>query len=136
MLFQRKLISTDSNIEFEPGDNTIRVESMTNNFWDKSFDTGVNIDDGKFHHYALVFSDTDSRLYVDGNLSDTEAENTDTLDFRYRLFGGYGNTTWTYGECPTGVMDEVRIYSKALTVAQIQQLYAEGLEDHQMLANK
>jgi prepilin-type N-terminal cleavage/methylation domain-containing protein len=136
MLFQRELVSTNSNIEFAPSNNTIHVEGIVNNIWQKEFDTGIDIDDGRFHHYALVFSGADSRLYVDGSLSDIKSENTDIPDFRYRFFGGYGNTTWPYGESPTGVMDDVRIYSKALSTAQIQQLYAEGLANNPKFAQQ
>ena len=124
MLFQQSLNSSSSNIEFRPSDNTINVESCTNNFWDKSFATGIDIDDGEWHHYCFVFSNTNSKLYVDKVLADTQTENTDTEDFIYRLFGGYGNTDYTYGECPTGVMDEIRIWNNyTLTSNEVDELY-------------
>jgi len=126
MLFQRVIESDSSNIEFGPSDNTIRVESRTNNYWDKRFATGIDIDDGDWHHYVLVFSSTDSKLYVDGSLADTHTENDDASDFLYRLFGGYGNTTYTYGECPTGDLDEIGIWGRVLLDTEVLEIHNNG----------
>jgi len=42
----------------------------------------------------------------------------------------------SYHERFGGFIDDVRIYSEAYTQAQIEQLYAEGLQTHQNLAKK
>ena len=123
MLFQRDNGSNSGNIEFRPSDNTILCESRSNNYWNNKFATGIDIDDGEWHHYCFVFSSSNSKLYVDGDLTDTQSENTDASDFKYFVFGGYGKITYTYGECPTGVMDEVRVYSRILTSTEIEDLY-------------
>ena len=126
MLFQREINGTDTNIEFNPSDNKIYFESRTNNFYDKSFDTGKDIDDGNWHHYGLVFSGNGTYLYTDGNLSATQEQNTDGANFIYRIIGGYGNTTYAYGECPTGTMDDVRIYDKPLPENEVKFIYNNG----------
>ena len=126
MLFQQYNNSTSGNIELRPSDNTLGVESRSNNFWDEHLVTGIDVDDGEWHHYCLVFSPSDTRLYVDGVLSDTTTSNTDTQDFRYRVLGGHGNTTYTYGQAPHGDMDDVRIYKAELTSTQVSKIYNSG----------
>lgn len=128
MLFIQALNSASGTIEFKPSDNTISVESTSNNVWDKSFSTGIDIDDGEWHHYCIVFSATDTKLYVDKVLSDTQTANSDTLSyFRYRNIGGYGNTSFTYGEMPTGVVADVRIINDISDELEVEALYNEGL---------
>jgi hypothetical protein len=127
MLFQQSIGSSSSNIELSPSGNTLSVESRTNNYWDKVFSTGIDVDDGEWHLYTLVFSSTDSKLYVDGSLADTETENDDSADFRYRYIGGYGNTTYTYGQNPTGAFDEVAIFDTALSSDEVARIYNSGV---------
>lgn len=122
MLFQHELSSSNSNIEFEPNGNTLRVESKTNNFWDKTFSTGIDIDDGEWHNYIFTFG-SDSRLYVDGILADTETENTDSEQFEYRYIGGYGTHNFSYGHTPKGDFDDIRIYDRQLGYDEVQSLY-------------
>ncbi len=118
--------TTSGYVSIKPSINAIIVESKTNNLWQHSFATGINVDDGVWHHYCVVFSPTDTRLYTDGVLSDTYTENIDTALFKYGVIGGYGNTTYTYGETPNGDLDDIRIYDSAITDFDVHSIYNFG----------
>ena len=124
----QEIDNTSGSIELRPASNELNIESVTNNHWDECLDTDIDIDDGEWHHYCIVFSDTDTKLYVDNNLPHTETANSDPLGyFRYNIIGGYGNTEYTYGECPTGVMGDFRVYEdKQLDATEVNALYNEG----------
>jgi prepilin-type N-terminal cleavage/methylation domain-containing protein len=85
--------------------------------------------DNKWHHVAVT-SDYDgySRIYVDGALKGSSnttftAPISNSIDL---TIGSYTNGTNPF----LGLIDEVRIYSAALTSAEIQKLYAEGAASH------
>jgi hypothetical protein len=81
------------------------------------------VDDGQWHHVALVFSGTDvtdAELYVDGILDGTgsilaEPVNTDvTAGINMRISRGVNNRYWD------GIIDEVRVWSAALNASELQ----------------
>ncbi len=91
----------------------------------------------QWHHVAGVF-DTSSRgleLWLDGNLvrkrTDVVGLTLDTNTSLTRI-GAYSGS-----EPPSsffdGLIDEVRIYATALSSAEIQKHYAEGLGKHQLV---
>ena len=100
------------------GDGTIRVE-VNGGF--KYGTTQVN--DGNWHHVACTFNGTnvtDVLFYVDGQLESTggsqsTAVNTDTTDgINLRVSRGVNNRYFD------GVIDEVRLWSSALSASEIQ----------------
>ncbi|MFW5794712.1 MAG: LamG-like jellyroll fold domain-containing protein, partial [Bacillota bacterium] len=123
-LFQKTLYSYAGRITLKE-DGKIHVESFTNNKWQSDFDTGINPQDGEFHHYSFVFSDTDTKLYVDGELADTQSANDDPDSdiFRYRLFGGSGQEISNYGNGATGTFDDIRIYNKTVSETEVKSIY-------------
>ncbi|MCK5023096.1 MAG: prepilin-type N-terminal cleavage/methylation domain-containing protein [Candidatus Aenigmarchaeota archaeon] len=69
------------------------------------------------------------KLYIDGQLRSEGAVLPGHINFNVN--------TLRIGEAAMPVIiDNVRIYNKAATLAQIQKHYAEGLLDHQTLASK
>jgi len=86
---------------------------------------------GNWYHLVGVYDGTNSWLYINGvatggglagvNPGDTAAQH---------LRIGRGGTYFH------GLIDEVQIYSQALSTSKIQQLYAEGLERHKDLVTK
>ena len=66
-------------------------------------------------HAALTYDGTTLRLYVDGTLADSAAGVHGTSN-NALLFGRWSSNT----EFWNGLIDEVRIYSRALSVAEIQ----------------
>ncbi|MBN1456660.1 MAG: LamG domain-containing protein, partial [Sedimentisphaerales bacterium] len=90
-----------------------------------------DIRDNKWHHVAAVYeydgspSSLDIKLYVDGAeeiYSHTKWENLNTTLDRDVVIGA---TWWagTVGGFTQGLLDEVRIYDRALTPAEIVDLY-------------
>jgi hypothetical protein len=86
-----------------------------------------NINDGAWHFIAATFDGFTQRLYVDGKL---EAAGTNTnavwADNHHVCIGGFcdpgGNSFLTFG----GLIDEVEIFNRALTQAEIQSIYYAG----------
>jgi Concanavalin A-like lectin/glucanases superfamily len=87
-------------------------------------DNGV-IADGKFHHFVFVSrSANDQELFVDGiNIATTLAANKTLPATLTGVTIGAWNPT---GQYYTGALDDVRIYNRALSAQEVQQLYALG----------
>jgi hypothetical protein len=73
---------------------------------------------GRWHHVAATYDGTTRRIYLDGALvgSDTPAANSHAVPSTASLRLGLTSTS----EYFPGALDEVRVYSAALTVAQVQ----------------
>ena len=80
------------------------------------------VDDGQWHHVAVVFNGsniTSAQFYVDGNLEGTGGSqgatvNTNTTTgINMRVSRGVNDRLWT------GIIDEVRVWSAALTPADL-----------------
>jgi hypothetical protein len=98
-----------------------------NHTWDgQSGIGGGTVNDGTWHHVAFVVDETGARLYLDGasiaqrgwtgKQGPTAA--TDPLSI-----GRYPGDRTLFG----GAIDDVRIYSRALSPPEIQELYQAGL---------
>jgi hypothetical protein len=80
----------------------------------------VNVNDGQWHHVVGVYDGTRSCLYIDGSL-DTSAQATGRIsdDDEPVLIGDnsqYGNRFWD------GLIDDVRVYGRALPESQVKAL--------------
>jgi hypothetical protein len=92
-----------------------------------SYYSTSRIDDGNWHHIVFVANgNTDSKLYVDGILENSSSTNVGTLSLDgsswTKKIGGEGT-----GEDFVGTIDEVAVYSEALTSTQIARNYATGI---------
>ena len=92
-----------------------------------SYYSTTRIDDGNWHHIVFVANgNTDSKLYVDGILENSSATNVGTISLDgsswTKKIGGEGA-----GEDFVGTIDEVAVYSEALTSTQIARNYATGI---------
>lgn len=94
-----------------------------------------NLYDNTFHHLCLALDATRRYVYVDGSLRMTQA------------IAWSGNTRWPTASTAighdrnsisnskfNGIIDDVRLFTRSVTSAQVQQLYAEGLRSHPSLA--
>jgi serine/threonine protein kinase len=85
----------------------------------------MDVNDGKWHHVAGVYDGTEIHLYVDGVLDKDEFEKAsrliNTSNFHV-LIGENGEDTGRHYW--NGLIDDVRIYSYALSEAEIKILYA------------
>ena len=84
--------------------------------------SGANLQINKWYHIAAVFDDTANtfKIYVNGvqKLSESETR-VETSSNGIPLV--IGKTFW--GEYWNGKLDEVRVYNKALSASEVQQLY-------------
>ncbi len=82
-----------------------------------------SINDGNWHHLIVTWDGSDTSVWMDGIYSGGEGA-TGIMDLSGNLIagegGGVGGNDWN------GKIYEVRIYSEALSSAQIQKLYAQG----------
>ena len=79
----------------------------------------VNIADGQWHHLAHVYGDTvgGQRLYVDGLLQAQGTKAQSDFDWQERIhFGWSVDASEDYFE---GMLDDVRIYDRTLSLAEI-----------------
>jgi len=90
-----------------------------------SFSGTSVINDGKWHHIVTTYDGATQKLYVDGN---QENSRNFTLSSEFYsqndTIGAFHSTDGFWG----GLIDEVRIYTTALTSAQIQSQYYAGLD--------
>lgn len=80
----------------------------------------------KWSHIAVSWDGASMRYYVDGKLTSTVSYAVAGITISF--IGNSNNDSWA-GRW-NGILDEVRVYSKALGVAQIEKMYAEGLPTH------
>ncbi|HET8581077.1 MAG TPA: peptidoglycan-binding protein [Candidatus Paceibacterota bacterium] len=75
------------------------------------------INDGAWHHVVGVYSGSDVKIYLDGTLEDTRTAASSFVNNTSPFYIGAGLT---------GTLSDIRIYSRALTQADISTLYADG----------
>jgi hypothetical protein len=83
-----------------------------------------NIPLGTWHHMVVVFENGISIFYLDGaeDGSGDHGSNLQTNSLTLRIGAGHGGDSTPF----IGVLDDVRIYNRALSKSEIQALYVEG----------
>lgn len=86
-----------------------------------------NINDGEWHFIAATFDGTTQQLYVDGEL---EASGTNTnpawTDNHHFCIGSFCDSNGNSYLPFSGLIDEVSIYSRALSQEEIESIYQAG----------
>jgi hypothetical protein len=77
----------------------------------------------RWYFLTATYDGVAMRFYIDGTLRGTQAKSGGTIPNSGREIWVGGNEYW--GEFLKGRIDEVRIYNRALSVAEIQALYAQ-----------
>ena len=105
---------------------------------------GPIYNDGRWHHVVATWDDTTgtAALYIDGFLNGTYVGTAGGLTEGYyrvgytdlareqAVFGrNYYDLTWPGSEYFDGGVDEVAVFPTALTQAQVQELFAAGVND-------
>ncbi|HEC39514.1 hypothetical protein LCGC14_0538350 [marine sediment metagenome] len=80
---------------------------------------------GEWTMITAVLDGTDMRLYINGSLSGTPAAITDLLDTAEQPF--YMGSNAGTGQFYDGIIDEVSIWNRSLSPAEVTQLYNNGL---------
>ena len=95
------------------------------NYWNTP--TGLRMITGKWNFIVMSVTPTKITLYVNNNKPKVFTGTFSVLDFSNSPI--YIGRDRDQGGLP-GYIDNVRIYTSALTTAQIEALYAEGIKDH------
>ena len=82
----------------------------------------IGLNDGKWHMGSFTYDGATTRIYVDGRLDGTNTQTFDTAlcGTCETYIGGFGSRAFP------GLLDDVRIYNRALSASEIQQLYKSG----------
>lgn len=92
------------------------------------FQSDVTVNDGLWHHIvAARTNSTDGEIYVDGSLAASGSGPARSLS-NFPVWIGRGFTVPAYFN---GLIDEVRIYNRALSAEEIRQLYLDGLSEYE-----
>jgi hypothetical protein len=95
--------------------------------WAAGFDELVgqtNVADNQWHHVAIVHNGTQKILYVDGQVDAQKSYSAQLNTNNVRVHLGY-NAEFPSGEY-AGRLDDVRIFKRALTQSEIQEIGAEA----------
>ena len=76
----------------------------------------TRLNDNKWHLLTGVYSASKTQIYLDGVLRDSEPSGTFTPNLG----------PLQIGSAKAGIIDDVRIYDRALTAGEVQQLYLAG----------
>lgn len=90
-----------------------------------------NVQDGKWHHVVLDWKRNTTngfKIYVDGVVTNQRNSANNALPTLTSVNSGYIGSYVGTSEFTNGIVDDVRIYNRALSVSEIKQLYNLGLE--------
>jgi hypothetical protein len=106
-------------------DGKIRFFTYSNgNYkWDVTSNSTVN--NGSWHHFAFVQKDNGGQMYLKGSLEDTDnSSGKVNLLSTIKTYVGADRRDWnTSPKYFSGKVDDLRIYSRALSASEIQTLY-------------
>lgn len=108
------------NLQFESGNTP--AFTIYDGGWNTA-NSGINVNTNQWYHIAGTFDGSDIRIYVDGVQEGTATANyiADASGFDI----GIGENLDATGRHFNGTIDEVRVYDRALSASEIEQL-AEG----------
>ena len=94
----------------------------TTNEWIVTSSSAVN--DGNWHHLALVQKDNGGQMYLNGSLDQTDNSSgkvnlTSTIKTYLGKEGRNNSSDWYY----SGKVDDLKIYNRALSASEIQTLF-------------
>jgi len=107
-----------------------KIEFSVNSSWNR-VESNYELNDGQWHHVVGVYDGTlasgNIKLYVDGVLQTMNFDHTDNIvDIPESLTIGSNNAGCSSGFAPDhfeGVIDDIRIYNRALSGAEVTELY-------------
>jgi hypothetical protein len=79
---------------------------------------------GLWHHVVYTKDGTNHTIYVDGSLDQQFISNAD-ISWNVPFFIGRRSTSISYPSWFKGIIDEVRIYNRALSAEEVAQLYSQ-----------
>lgn len=120
-------------LEYNPGCGGTCLRFQIYNGSEVQLDSVANtIAVNAWSHVAGVYDGADMRIYVNGNQVATRPATGNIIDGWNLMMGRSPVNANQFA----GFIDEVRVYSQALTQTEIQKHYADGLEKRKNLAQK
>ena len=109
-------------------------DAYNNPFKDNSNTNVVSFIDGTWHHFAVIFNSTETKLYIDGEYAGKAVtfRNPTTTNGILKIGGGYRDE---HSHDWYGVLNDFRLYDCALSIKEIKEI-AKGLVLHYSLADK
>jgi len=115
----------NTNFRIQRYDDQISFGRYREDVWKELFSPPLAWGPTTWYHVAAVWTSTYMKLYVNGDLVDSNREKGATdAAVLHSWFGKYGISNYNFFN---GTVDDARIYETALTVEEIQQLYQDGL---------
>jgi len=102
------------------------IQASDGSIWRSKYTT-TTYNDGKWHHAVMLVNNLTVDLYVDGarpTLTDYQSGTITTYSTSYPVRVGRDSDT---ADVFNGIIDEVRIYNRALDASEITKLYESGL---------
>jgi hypothetical protein len=93
---------------------------------DESVYSKAIVNDGRWHHFVAIRSESITKLFLDGELQGTALSTSSTTNSRPLCFGC---VHWPGGGTARffkGTLDDIRIYDRAVSEAEVRSLYREG----------
>ena len=87
--------------------------------WETGMTAGSSLSDG-WHHLAGVFGDGTMSMYIDSQLIETVTTETYPMDMGVTTQNWLGRSQWESDAYFDGLMDELRIYDRALTAGEVR----------------
>jgi len=120
------------NFELVGGVNTAHKVNFVVLYTDPGFTLSgssiTSIDDGKWHHIVGTYDGNRVRIYVDGFEENSAALSNKTLNSlsNFEIGGNCNGIGQSSGFLWPGLIDEVRVYNRALSQSEITDLYRLG----------
>jgi hypothetical protein len=99
-------------------------------------DSSVSVNDGKWHYIAATYDGTTMRIYIDGVQTGTQTGFTGNLPNLAGALHIGADYQATPANFFNGSIDDVRIYNRALSPTEIQNLYGSGQVTYQAPSNQ
>jgi len=96
------------------------------------FDGRTTVNDDQWHHVTGVYDGTEARIYIDGVLDNSQAATGQINASGFPLY--IGENAQATGRYWNGLIDDVRIYNRAISEEEIPDVMA-GVEDLPELAS-
>ena len=104
-----------------------KIHATINNKSKSSSTKSYEIDDMKFYNISITYTKTDIRLFINGKFIDSILSTSLEFDQYNKLL--IASHKWSHEQHSTrfnGLIDDLRIYNRALNEAEIKQLYKMG----------
>ncbi|MBU6232465.1 hypothetical protein KGP36_07565 [Patescibacteria group bacterium] len=99
--------------------------SVDGSYYDGAIAT-VNVDDGQWHMITGTYSSGGTpQLFIDGSLNKISTQTQFNSSNDRFMIGSDNGTGFGYGGVPA-TLDDVRVYNRALSAAEVQSLYQEA----------